>query len=167
VQVAPVNGIVVDDVDRDGNLDVLMVGNDYGYEPTNGKYDAFTGMVLKGDGKGSFLPVTSVSSGFFVEGDAKGLVKVNLDAGDAYIATQNRDSLKIFSPKKNLPSHVFRPEATDVYAIMTDDKGRKRRVEFYYGSGYLSQSTRAIRIGDDIREIEVVDSKGHKRSIHN
>jgi enediyne biosynthesis protein E4 len=167
VQVAPVNGIVVDDVDRDGNLDVLMVGNDYGYEPTNGKYDAFTGMVLKGDGKGSFLPVTSVSSGFFVEGDAKGLVKVNMDAGDAYIATQNRDSLKIFSPKKNLPSHVFRPEATDVYAIMTDDKGRKRRVEFYYGSGYLSQSTRAIRIGDDIREIEVVDSKGHKRSIHN
>ena len=54
VQRSPVNGIVVADINFDGNLDAFMIGNDYGNEVFSGKYDAGTGTVLLGDGKGNF-----------------------------------------------------------------------------------------------------------------
>ena len=48
VQRSPVNGIVVGDVNFDGNLDALMIGNDYGNEVFSGKYDAGTGTSAAG-----------------------------------------------------------------------------------------------------------------------
>jgi len=42
----------VDDYDGDGNLDILMNGNDYGTEVSVGRYDALNGLLLKGNGKG-------------------------------------------------------------------------------------------------------------------
>ena len=53
-----------------------MIGNDYGNEVFSGKYDAGTGTVLLGDGKGNFVAVPSVKSGFKVAGDAKALGKL-------------------------------------------------------------------------------------------
>ena len=50
-QMAPLYGMVVDDFNGDGNLDVAVNGNDYGNEVTNGRYDALNGLVLLGDGK--------------------------------------------------------------------------------------------------------------------
>ena len=55
-QVSVLNGMVVEDFDGDGNLDVVMNGNDYGTEVGQGQYDALNGLVLKGDGKGNFKP---------------------------------------------------------------------------------------------------------------
>ena len=47
-QWAPLNGMVVDDFNGDGNPDVAMSGNDYGNEVFNGRYDAMNGLVLLG-----------------------------------------------------------------------------------------------------------------------
>ncbi len=63
-QAAPVFGMMAEDVDEDGNLDLLMVGNDYGMDPYTGRMDAFNGLYLKGDGKGNFQPLTLAQSGF-------------------------------------------------------------------------------------------------------
>ena len=68
--------MVADDVNGDGNLDILMVGNDYGNEVFVGRYDAFKGALLLGDGKGNFEVASMSKSGFSVGGDAKGLVKL-------------------------------------------------------------------------------------------
>jgi len=95
---APVNGIVVDDFNMDGNLDLLLIGNDYGNELFMGRLDAHTGLLLLGDGKGDFQPVRSAESGFLVPGDAKALVKLMLSNGDfLYLASQNRGELKAFN----------------------------------------------------------------------
>src|SRR6185312_7474303 len=40
-QQAPVYGMKSVDIDGDGNLDVVMVGNDYGMDPYSGRHDAF------------------------------------------------------------------------------------------------------------------------------
>lgn len=97
-QTAPVYGMVSQDVDGDGNLDVLMVGNDYGIEPYSGRHDAFMGLCLKGDGKGNFSGLPVAKSGFFVKGDAKGLAQIHTAKNeDLLIATQNQDSLVVFS----------------------------------------------------------------------
>lgn len=50
-QLAPINGIETIDVNKDGNNDVLLVGNNYSGEATIGNHDAGIGLCLLGDGK--------------------------------------------------------------------------------------------------------------------
>lgn len=65
-QAAPVYGMLAEDVDRDGNLDVLLTGNDYGMEPYSGRHDALNGLCLKVDGKGDFSTIALTQTVFFV-----------------------------------------------------------------------------------------------------
>ncbi|HEY5823019.1 MAG TPA: VCBS repeat-containing protein, partial [Cyclobacteriaceae bacterium] len=164
-QVAPVNGMIADDVNGDGNLDVILIGNDYGNEVFIGRYDALTGLVLLGDGKNNFKAVTSSKSGFYVSGDGKGLAKLSGAKTDLFIATQNSDSLCVFKPHRELDQYVFKPEVLDTFAELVFNDGRKQRIEFTYGSGYLSQSTRKIRIPSNVNEVNVYNSKGEVRKI--
>jgi hypothetical protein len=43
--------------------------------------------------------------------------------------------------------------------------GRKKHVEFYYGSSYLSQSSRKLELTDSMSKIVITDFKGTKREI--
>jgi hypothetical protein len=162
-QVAPVNGLVTEDVNEDGNPDVITVGNDYGNEVFAGRYDAFTGLILLGDGKGNFTPKTSAETGFYVPGDAKSLVKLRGVGEDLFIASQNKDSLRIFFKTEISKFTKFVPEALDVKAEFIFEDGKKQVVEFYYGSGYLSQSTRVVLVPSGVKEIIVYNAKGQSR----
>jgi enediyne biosynthesis protein E4 len=164
-QVAPVKGLLTFDVNEDGNLDVLMIGNDYGNEVFTGRYDAFTGLILLGDGKGKLTPVPSAASGFYIPGDAKGLVHLSGKKGDMFIASQNRDSLRVFAPVKNTKANMFKPELQDVSAQLIYADGHQQKIEFYYGAGYLSQSTRVIRIPPGVKELKVYDGQGKSRTV--
>ncbi len=75
-QVSAINGMVVDDFDGDGNLDVLINGNDYATSIGIGRYDAFNGLVLKGDGAGGFKSMSMLQSGINIPGNGKALVKL-------------------------------------------------------------------------------------------
>ena len=165
VQVAPVNGLVPSDVNGDGNLDVVLVGNDYGNEVFAGRYDALTGLVLLGDGHGSFRVMPSAESGFYVPGDAKALSKiVGYDGGEMFIATQNRDSVLVFRERKASNIHVT-PYLMESRAEIIFEDGRKQTVELYYGSGYLSQSSRSILVPAGTKEIILYDFKGNSRKV--
>ncbi|GAB2498072.1 VCBS repeat-containing protein [Algoriphagus taiwanensis] len=101
-QLAPVYGIATYDVNGDGNLDILLTGNDYGNEIFIGRLDASLGLLLLGDGNGGFTPVNSRESGFVVPGDAKGLVRLEGANGQSlFAAAQNRGKLLVFR-KSNL-----------------------------------------------------------------
>ncbi len=76
-QVSVLNGMVADDFDGDGNLDVLINGNDYGTEVSIGRYDALNGLLLKGDGNGGFSPLSILQSGIYIPGNGKALVKLS------------------------------------------------------------------------------------------
>ncbi len=74
-QFSVLDGITVDDYDGDGNLDVLINGNDYGTEPIIGRYDALNGLLMKGDGKGQLYTfIYMLKSGIILPGDGKSLV---------------------------------------------------------------------------------------------
>lgn len=167
VQVAPINGMVVTDIDGDGNMDVLMTGNDYGNEVFTGRYDACTGVTLLGDGKGSFSYHASARSGFRVDGDGKALAKVNTsEHGPIIVATQNLDSVRVFARINNTVGRkIFSPLAVDKQADIIYSDGRKEKVEFYYGSGYLSQSTRAIELPQNVSSMVINDFFGHQRTV--
>ena len=168
-QESPVYGMLSEDVDGDGNLDVLMVGNDYGMDPYSGRHDAFTGLCLKGDGKGNFNALGVNESGFFVNGDAKALAKVHTaNNEDILIATQNQDSLMVFSKGEKVKENILkwislRPD--DFSAVITYKNGLQKRMEFYYGSTYLSQSSRKLAVEKNVSKITIINFKGTKREV--
>jgi hypothetical protein len=96
-QIAPINGMVAFDQNKDGNPDLLLIGNDYGNETFIGRYDAFNGLVLIGDGKGGFSDIPEAQSGFLVEGDAKSIVTIKSALGmPLYVVGQNKGRLLVF-----------------------------------------------------------------------
>lgn len=100
-QVAPINDILIDDFDGDGQLDAVMVGNDFSSETHYGKYDALTGIFLKGNGS-FFDIVPSRFSGFYVPKQAHHIIKVKDQTNRTLlIASQNKGRLKVFSINKN------------------------------------------------------------------
>ncbi len=158
-QFSPMFGTVVTDLDRDGNLDVLAVGNSYACEPLTGNYDAGIGTYLRGDGEGKFESVPVTESGFFVDGDAKAIAQLTLGNGSQlFLATQNRDSLKVFSrllKSNESDDNVVWANPTDQYAIIELTDGRKRKHEFYSGSGYLSSSSRTLVKGRNVTKVSL------------
>jgi enediyne biosynthesis protein E4 len=166
-QFSPVNGIEHFDVNNDQNEDLLMIGNDFGNEIFTGRHDAFNGLVLLGDGRGNFVKADPNTAGFVVKGNGKALVKLyNADGGVKFLAAQNRDSLKVFDLPPQLPEMIFTPNALDAYAELHYENGSKSKIEFYYGAGYLSQSTRKIRLPANVTELVVFDSQGKSRIVN-
>ncbi|GAB3533594.1 VCBS repeat-containing protein [Pontibacter brevis] len=165
-QFAPVCGITVNDYDGDGNLDMLLVGNSYATEVVVGRYDAFTGLYLKGNGKGQFSPVDVNKSGFMVDSDAKGMAEVNTVNGTPLIlVAAHNDSLKAYkraTPQKAL--HAVPVLPSDAYAIIKLANGTKRKQEFYFGSGYLSQSSRTLWLPAGTRSVQIMDKAGKLRT---
>jgi hypothetical protein len=96
-QWAPINDMIAEDLNGDGNLDLMVVGNSFNNSVFWGPMDALNGLVMLGDGKGGFKCVEYPETGFLVPGDAKALVQLPLsDGSKLYIASQNQDSLKAF-----------------------------------------------------------------------
>ena len=162
-QFAPVYGLVSDDINGDGNADLLLTGNDFGNEVFIGRYDAFVGEVLLGRGDGTFEVVDGSSSGFQVTGDAKALVKLSGLNTMRYIASRNKGTLLAFTAGGGNPR--FMPETMDSWAEVTLPGSKKMRIEFQHGSGYLSQSTRSVAIPANAESIAVYDSKGNQRLV--
>lgn len=163
-QFSAINGMVTGDFNNDGNLDVFMNTNDFSTEPGNGRYDALNGLVLKGDGKGGFTPLTMLESGVNINGNGKGLGSLrSADNKLLIIATQNLGPVEVFRSRDASPLISVKPG--DLYAIISMADGRKQKVEFYYGSSFLSQSQRMIIGTADIVKCEITDSKGNTREI--
>ncbi len=169
-QIAPVYGMLSKDINGDGNLDLLMVGNDHGMEPLGGRHDAFMGLALKGNGKGGFTGMTIAESGFFVKGDAKGLSRVHtVRGGELLLATQNQDNLLVYSQKfrqdQNRANWLnLSPDDFSAEIVFKDNK--RRRVEFYYGDTYLSQSSRKMPLDKNVLGVVITNYKGNKREAY-
>jgi hypothetical protein len=159
VQFAPIFGILPADINSDGNIDLLFTGNDYSIEPMSGRIDAFNGLVLAGDGNGDFEVVQLRKAGFKVPGDAKGLAKIfDTDGNELYIITQNKDSVLLY---RKTAEHSFLnvPDGAQWLEISMKN-GYRRKHEIYYGSSYLSQSSRSLALTPEMIEVRIFNSAG-------
>ncbi|WP_029033816.1 FG-GAP-like repeat-containing protein [Salinimicrobium terrae] len=93
-QISSINQILIDDYDKDGNLDALIAGNLFWSEVETTRNDAGYGMFLKGDGAGNFEGVNASESGFFVPGDVKDMLRLNFGQKDIIVAIKNSDLLQ-------------------------------------------------------------------------
>jgi enediyne biosynthesis protein E4 len=162
-QISPIFGMLCDDFDGDGNLDVLSVGNSFSTEVNAGRYDAQGSLLLKGDGKGHFVADRKQLN---LGGDNKSIVQLTTNNNTSLILVgSNTEKLKIFKHKnatatKNIPSQAS-------YALITGINGKQYKQEFYYGNSYLSQSSRKVKIDAKVfdfrsREIHFPPSTSRK-----
>jgi hypothetical protein len=160
-QFSPAYGMIANDFDLDGNLDVLMVGNMYAIEVNTGRYDASVGLYLRGDGEGGFHPSRGSETGFFSDGDAKGLAKIALTkSGSLVLVGNNSGTVKAFRLNETLKSYA--PKSDDAFALLFSENGKIRRHEFSHGSTYLSQSSANLVYPPGVVKIEIVKADGKK-----
>jgi hypothetical protein len=151
-QFAPVYGILPYDYDGDGLLDIILVGNDYGMELMQGRADAFYGLLVRNNGHSKFKTIGLDESHFFVPKDARALSRIEIMGKSNIIATQNRDSLKMFT-QPSLKSNILRLAKSETYALITFMNGTTQKKEFYWGSTFQSQEPRTFVMDASIKEV--------------
>lgn len=163
-QFSCMNGMLAEDFDQDGYLDLLMIGNDYGTDVSVGRYSACNGSLLKGNGKGNFKPLSILESGWFTPGNSKALVKLRTAGGKCLVAaSENKGSIKAFVYKPFIKTVAVNP--SDVSAVITFKNGQKQMKEFYYGASFLSQSGRFLNIDSNIKSVSITDNTGNVRQL--
>ncbi|HEX6627027.1 MAG TPA: VCBS repeat-containing protein [Gemmatimonadaceae bacterium] len=95
-QIAPIKAVVANDVDGDGDLDLIIVGNLYDAEPNTPRDDAGNGLWLRGDGRGEFLPVSPRESGFLAPRAASSIATMRARKGAIVVVANTADSLQFF-----------------------------------------------------------------------
>jgi hypothetical protein len=73
----PVRAILPTDLNGDGNMDLILGGNETFTRIRIGMIDAGLGLVLLGDGKGNFTPLSPSESGLAIKGDIKAILELN------------------------------------------------------------------------------------------
>ncbi len=99
-QFSSVNGIVVQDINADDKLDLILAGNLYASEVETPRNDASLGLVLFGNGAGSFVPISPNQSGLYLPGDVKDLQAIRVGDGFALVSLVNNDWLKLVNFEK-------------------------------------------------------------------
>ena len=94
-QLSPVNCILINDFNRDGNVDMLLAGNEYETEITTGSYDAGYGLLLLGNEKKTFTPLTPRESGLFLRGDTRCLQQLLVKDKPIILAAINNGPLVV------------------------------------------------------------------------
>ena len=77
VQYAPINATSILDFDKDGVEDVVLCGNNSHTRLRMGKLDANYGMLLKGDGQGTFQYINQAASGLDIRGDVQAVLAID------------------------------------------------------------------------------------------
>jgi hypothetical protein len=94
-QLSVINRILVEDFNKDGNLDALIAGNLHASEVETPRNDAGIGLLLAGDGKGGFEPVISRKSGFYATGDVKDMERLTIDGEEYVLVIRNSDFVQL------------------------------------------------------------------------
>jgi hypothetical protein len=76
-QFSAVHAIEILDIDSDGNLDLILAGNEGDFKPQYGKLDANDGLVLFGDGKGNFKIINEHKS-LGIEGNIRSIKPIQI-----------------------------------------------------------------------------------------
>ncbi|GGZ30638.1 hypothetical protein GCM10007049_24360 [Echinicola pacifica] len=81
-QFSPIYSILANDINGDGNLDLVLGGNQHYTRLRIGVIDANYGQVLLGDGQGNFRYISQLESGLSLKGDLKSILPLHSQGED-------------------------------------------------------------------------------------
>jgi enediyne biosynthesis protein E4 len=99
-QISPVFGIVADDLDGDGKVDIWLGGNFYALKPQVGRFNASKGVYLKGNGGRSFAYISPLQSGIKVEGEVRDAGVIQINGSKHLIVGRNNAGVMLFEKRK-------------------------------------------------------------------
>ena len=146
-QLAPAFGVVVADFDGDGHEDLFLAQN---FSPTaieTPRFDAGAGLLLLGDGRGGFQPLSVGASGIAMLGDQRGAAACDYD-GDGRVdlsVAQNGAATRLWHNRRARPGLRVRlsggagnPWGIGAGLQLSLGGRRGARREILAGSGYWS-----------------------------
>ncbi len=89
VQLSSLKAILPVDVNHDGFIDLVVGGNQFGFQPQLGRLDAGDGDVLINDGKGNFSALLKSRSGIELPGQTRDIVLLRRKDNTAVLFLQN------------------------------------------------------------------------------
>ena len=97
-QLSSVKSIIVEDINQDGNLDILMGGNSIYTEVETPRIDGSYGMVMLGDGHGNFSSIHPSESNLYLKGEIPDIeiIKIGAVSDLGIITVQNNGNIEIF-----------------------------------------------------------------------
>ena len=91
-QTFPVTAIHSNDFTGNGSVDILLTGNMFNLKPSyGGRQDAGYGLLIEGDGDGSFSVVPYHESGYLINGEGRSINKIKIGNTEALITSRNDD----------------------------------------------------------------------------
>ena len=100
-QVSALKDFEILDLNGDGKLDIIGIGNEYGTEVETTRNDAGNGTVLIQKSAFDYEVLSSKESGFYVKGDAKSLAKLKLANGKTgFVVGVNSGRVQLFEVKQ-------------------------------------------------------------------
>ncbi|MEM9984664.1 MAG: FG-GAP-like repeat-containing protein, partial [Bacteroidota bacterium] len=98
-QISSINAIEVMDVNRDGNMDMILAGNNFQSEVETPRNDAGFGWVLLGDGQGGFVQAPFAETGLFVPYETRHLRRASIGEQTLMIFANNNAPASVFAWK--------------------------------------------------------------------
>ena len=98
-------------------------------------------------------------------GDSKGMESINSANGSSEILVANKNDTLQSYLVMNKATQTIHIKQNDVYAIIHETNGKSFKKEFYFGSTYLSSSSRAFNFGQTISGLTIYNNKGEKREV--
>ena len=111
-QIAPSFGLAFLEANGDGKIDLYVSQNFYGPQRETGRMAGGVGLLLLGNGDGSFQELEPMKSGIIIASDARGAVAVdiNSDGKDDLAVAINNDTVRILHNQRD-DEHAIRSTA--------------------------------------------------------
>lgn len=165
-QFSCIHGVLPKDLDADGYIDIIAVGNDYGTEVFNGRTDAGYGNVILNVG-GHLESLFPQTSNFYADGNTRGIATFKSEGRNTeqIVIGRNQSTPLLFEIATPQLS-VTLPE--DVFKVKTiGNDGIEKTMEFYNGSSYLTQNSKNYFFyADKIQAIYSINTKGEEKEIY-
>ncbi|MCX2719593.1 VCBS repeat-containing protein [Lentiprolixibacter aurantiacus] len=164
-QFAPLFGALAIDVNADASDELFMTGNLFSNNVIDGPFCSFIGAYMEYSSDEIKVHRGNTKNGFVLKGDRKALGLIQMANGSlAVISTRNDDSLNLLQINVPFNTRKFRPEESK--AIIRLANGKEIVREAYYGSGYLSHSSRVLLLPESWVEIRFFSREGLTRTIN-
>ncbi|MFN3939101.1 MAG: FG-GAP repeat domain-containing protein, partial [Chitinophagales bacterium] len=94
-QIMPVNCILAKDYNSDGNMDLLLAGNNLNVRPELARADVGYGIMLAGDGKGNFDALNYFESGVLIQGEVRDMQQITIGDKQYIVIAKNNAPVQV------------------------------------------------------------------------